>query len=361
LAKESNRWDALSHIPSYLFMKNIAEKLFETYTGNDGKTYNSLINNVIFDIANLLGKYNIHYTIQNYFVKNNYYTNLLAYKPNRSNYILLQGHLDTFPVEGNYNYTINNDKIIGRGAVDMKGSLIGMIDAFIKTYNNDKEFSPMLLITTNEEANDFAGIKHFLKNTPSNIKFAINGEPNNFKLSTKMKGVMMFDYEKFSDNGHSSSNKISVIEENVDLICRVKEFCEKARKINNTIASFTLLNSGKVKNQFPDKFVLHFHLRTSENHNVYKQIDLSLVSKFKLTEYLPAETTVLKEIKDKFKSLEKCTFEAFSEANLLNIYGIDTVVCGIGDISLAHSEQNKEEITFEEIKKYSNFLISLYI
>jgi len=40
----------------------------------------------------------------------------------------------------------------------------------------------MLLLTSDEEANNFAGIKHFLKNNKKKIMFALSGEPTNFKI-----------------------------------------------------------------------------------------------------------------------------------------------------------------------------------
>jgi len=341
-------------------MKNIATQLFKYYTGNDSNKYNPDTNEAIRNLAVFLK--DKHCTIQDYFINiNQYYSNLLAYKPNKNKYILLQGHLDTFPViDNNYKYEITDSHIIGRGAVDMKGSLIGMIDAFIKTYNNDSEYSPMLLLTTNEETNNFAGIKHFLKNKPSNVKFAINGEPNNFKLSTEMNGVMMCDYEDKALNGHSSNNKISIIERNIELLSKVKVFCGKAREIQGTKASITILNSGHIPNQFPEEFKLHFHLRTSSEHTVYKNIDKNLLDTFKLTEYEPANATIPTNLKHKFDSLQRTRFNAFSEANILNTAGINTIILGIGDLSLAHSKPERERITFNEIEKYSNFLQSLF-
>jgi acetylornithine deacetylase/succinyl-diaminopimelate desuccinylase-like protein len=370
--------------------QELLEILFKYYTGNSEDSPSLGVNKCLHDIACYLGsKTDCTCVMQEYAVQDSMgrivpHCNLIAYRRDiYAKYVLFQGHIDTVPVKGEYSYSLQGDRIVGRGAVDMKGSLAGMIDAFVNVFGKKSDvrrtqshkIQPMLVITSDEEANSFAGIFKFMKflsedNAPE-VVFGINGEPNGFTLSTAMKGVLMFDVEKISTNGHSYSAKNpSLIEDSLLLLKKIDNFLSKARKIDNqlmgkTVGALTMINSGVRPNQLPDKFKVHFHLRTVQKGQAYLSIFNELVGEYAekkdydthICNFDPCRVIVPKPFYKKFKGMKETVFGAFSEASLLNSVGnIKTVICGIGDLAQAHSDPKNEVMTFEEMDRYSLFL-----
>src|SRR3989344_4516912 len=98
--------------------------------------------------------------------------------------VMLQGHLDTVPFKDNdgklqVGWDSNpigenrGDIIYGRGAGDMKGPVAAMMAAFAElAVRLDLKYNPVLLLTSDEEANNFAGVKRFLKTNKDKIDFA---------------------------------------------------------------------------------------------------------------------------------------------------------------------------------------------
>ncbi len=101
------------------------------------------------------------------------------------------GHTDVVPPGNIKNWTINpfkpivrNNKLIGRGANDMKASIACFVAAVSRFKNQNKNFkgSISLLITGDEEGIALNGTKRvvkYLKRKKEKINFCIVGEPTN--------------------------------------------------------------------------------------------------------------------------------------------------------------------------------------
>ena len=101
------------------------------------------------------------------------------------------GHTDVVPPGNMKNWTTNpfkpivkNNKLIGRGANDMKASIACFVAAVSKFINQNKNFkgSISLLITGDEEGIAINGTKKvvkYLKRNKEKINFCIVGEPTN--------------------------------------------------------------------------------------------------------------------------------------------------------------------------------------
>jgi len=101
------------------------------------------------------------------------------------------GHTDVVPPGNMKNWTTNpfkpivkNNKLIGRGANDMKASIACFVAAVSKFINQNKNFkgSISLLITGDEEGIAINGTKKvvkYLKRKKEKINFCIVGEPTN--------------------------------------------------------------------------------------------------------------------------------------------------------------------------------------
>ena len=366
-------------------MNKILKILFKYKTDNTEADPNPNILPCINEISDYLKSRGVFTKIQEYEVVSSTgvkvrHANLLAYNPRSKNdHILFQGHIDTIPSGFQYEYKITKKDLVGRGAVDMKGSLAGMITAFLNVYGrfSKSKHPPALLITADEEANGFAGIKHFLKTVPINVEVAVNGEPTNFSVSRKFKGVSMYKIEMHGQIGHSSSiDNDRLIEGGISVLVRVRKFLNESRKIKNkkfgeTIAALTVCNAGVKSNQLPELIKIGFNLRTVDNRKIYERVFDNSVRKHlkrntvvKLTHFDPVETKISEKALSKMMSAFKksgldwkeSTFNAFSEASIMISQGMSVVACGPGDISLAHVKPTDEKLSIENIKAYSRLL-----
>lgn len=368
-------------------MNHLLKILFKHQTDNTDERPSLAIAPCLRELASYLKAQGVHVEIQGYEVVSRgggkvKHANLLAYnRRSRGSFILFQGHVDTVPSTGPHTVTINKKIIRGRGAVDMKGSLAGMITAFVKLQGiTGLKYPPALLITGDEEANGFAGIRHFLKNNPLSILFAINGEPNDLTLSTKLRGVLMYTIERTGELGHSASVRNDrLIEKTIPLLAAIKKFLDRAREISDprygkTIAALTVFNSGVKANQLPGSLKINFNLRTVSNVERYESLFRKIIGpcisndvRVKKKLFNPIEVSLdhhiftgcrraFRQVKLRF---ETTTVAGFTEASLMNLKGIPTIVCGPGDVSLAHVKPELEQIKIRDIKNYTSLLVAI--
>ncbi|MDO9231014.1 MAG: M20/M25/M40 family metallo-hydrolase [bacterium] len=370
-------------------LSKIIKIIFSYQTDNvDGKTNQNILA-CQKELCIFLNKLGIHCELDLYSLnkikkgKNDgMHANLIAFNPkSKGSFIIFQGHIDTVPAFSTHEVVINEKEIRGRGSVDMKGSLAGTTDAFIEIYHkNYLNYSPILLITADEEANSFAGILNFIKNYKNILKkteFVINGEPTNFEVHTGFRGIFGCTIQKKGEEGHSAyPKKGTVIEDMIPMIKAINKFIIKAkkikdRKLGDTIGAFTVINSGHKTNQLPGNFLAGFNLRTVKCFQKYEILFNELVkrnipngSKIEKISINPISIEInsryrrilTKSFSESGKKLKEGIARYFSEANILNRNGIKTIACGPGDPKLAHVNPEKEVIKIKDIKKYSELL-----
>jgi len=364
--------------------RQLIKILFKYPTDNTDETPSPNILPCLQEIVSYLEDKGINCSLQRYKVNSRgrsiEHANLLAFNQKlKGPFILLQGHLDTVPFIKPYKFSFQKGYLVGRGGVDMKGSLAGIIDAFVKESEKGTlmKYPPALLITGDEEANNFVGIKKFLTNQNIQIYFAINGEPTNFEVGLRFFGVLGYELEKIGLGGHSASRDNDyLIEKITPVVHAINEFLKLSRNIFNknfgkTIGAFTVLNAGMKANQLPEKIKINWNLRTVEVKKHYEKIFQSTISKIidknikiKCFDYDPIEGKINQTIqaifktafsRSKIKYKEKAV-EFFTEASLLNRNNILAITCGPGDPNLAHMQAEKEKIKINDIKKYSRLL-----
>jgi len=366
-------------------LRDIIKILFKYNTANLDDGYNQGILLCQKKISKFLKQRGIHNELQLYFPvkskKRLKSANLVAFNPrSKGKFVLFQGHVDTIPDIGGHNIKTTSRRVIGRGAVDMKGSLVGMIDAFISLYRTEGKFSPILLITGDEEAHSFSGIKNFLrrnKRLTKRIAFGINGEPSGLDVQTRFRGVVAYTIRVQGVEGHSAYPQgEGLIEYMIPVITSIKKFMLRARQIKskgfgNSVGAFTVLRSGTKENQLPKDFQASFNLRTVKQCKFYSRLFDDIVKP-----ELPTDTAIesfsfdpliadipeeyLVAVKEAFKkvhmSYKKSSSRFFTEATLLNKAGVPTLVLGPGEPRLAHVESKLEKISLRAINNYSGIL-----
>jgi len=105
--------------------------------------------------------------------------------------VIWHGHLDVVPArDGQFEPRIEGDRLIGRGAYDMKGALAGMMCA-LKDVSEQDRVRVRFVCVPDEEAEDVTR-----RSTDELVKaglrgdFALTGEPTDLHIGVQAKGVL---------------------------------------------------------------------------------------------------------------------------------------------------------------------------
>jgi succinyl-diaminopimelate desuccinylase len=120
--------------------------------------------------------------------------------------VVLHGHLDVVPArEGQFNPRVDGDRLIGRGAYDMKGALAALMCATVEAAEQD-QLRVRLLCVPDEEAEDVTR-----RSTDTMVKdglradFALTGEPTDLHIGVQAKGVLAVRVEVDGTAAHGST------------------------------------------------------------------------------------------------------------------------------------------------------------
>jgi len=138
--------------------------------------------------------------------------------------IILNGHLDVIPGKDHqYKPRVENNRLYGVGALDMKSNLSCLIAAFSDTAK--KVNYPLgLQIVTDEEIGGFNGTKYQITKGVK-ADFVIAGETTNFNIAHKAKGVI---WAKISSTGVSAHGAYPW--RGTNAIWRMKHFLDQLEK-----------------------------------------------------------------------------------------------------------------------------------
>jgi len=313
-------------------------------------------------------------------------------KEPKKDFILLQGHIDIVPFNKEKwdhdplgEIDSNNEDIIwGRGTVDMKGPLTSLIKAFEELLEKDSlNYEPLLVITSDEEARGFLGIKEFLKKYEdlSSIKFGICAEPTNFELKPFQKGLIIWTLrtkgvEAHGSRPHQGVNAIYKMIPVLNDLLVFKDFVfsQKSDELGNSTMNLGMIRGGVKTNQVPGDCKINFETRLTVNSSIIKKGFEELVaSKNKELSYeilfeknpviIDKKNVFIKKLENSLKENGKeivfSVMTGFTEAIFLNSTGIPTIVFGPGNSDYSHSE-GKERISVKDVITYKNIIKELF-
>lgn len=308
---------------------------------------------------------------------------LLSEYDDKKPVILLQGHADTVPIARKFedeNCLVEEGMIFGRGAVDMKSSLAAMTMTVIKLKENrDLQYQPVLLITSDEEAGSFAGIKKFIeiyKKAKPDIRGAICGEVTDFAIKHDFLGAMYLRFHFAGKSGHAANKGRgdNAIEKAIPLLNDLVRFQNRLIKQKNALGQAVMnigtIRGGEKVNQIPTACSIEVSLRTIKKNDIYEKEFLRLAKKNggRMEKVFSYEPTRISSEENLIRSLKKSMGRArkqetimreFTEATLLNQVGIKTIVFGPGNPLLNHSDE--ERIKTRDIARYQDILEKLIV
>ncbi len=128
--------------------------------------------------------------------------NLFAYSDSDKPTILLTTHLDTVAPHFATSLSADGEWLVGRGVCDAKGAAAAMIIAASELQSEGQTDVGLLFVVGEETHSD--GAKAINADFIPSVKYFIDGEPTDLKLTVGMKGAIVFDLEATGQAGHSA-------------------------------------------------------------------------------------------------------------------------------------------------------------
>ena len=307
--------------------------------------------------------------------------------------IILSGHMDVVPVEGQewttdpFVLTDKGDgKLYGRGSCDMKGFLACCLAALPRMVQTDLKKPIYFAFSYDEEIGCLAApelaqhINTFYKETP---KYALIGEPSLMQPTVGQKGIYIMETFVNGSAGHSSRIKqeVSAIHEAARLILWLEKKMDELIAAKRLDERFTpphssihigLVQGGIAPNVIADKAQFHWDLRTIPKDDLHSIVQeyFSHCSKreaelrkifpdfeIKNVEHHPPVPPLDTKADDDVVSLvkrisgnEKLDAVSYAaEAGQFANEGFQSVICGPGSIAQAHRAD--EFIAKEQLEK----------
>lgn len=321
--------------------------------------------------------------------------------PSKNGGIILSGHTDVVPVEGQdwetdpFILTDKGDgKLYGRGTCDMKGFLACCLNALPELVKTNLKKPIYFAFSYDEEIGCLSApelVAHLKNYYPETPKYAIIGEPSMMQPIIAHKGICLYTTKVNGSAGHSSRilQEVSAIHEAARLVLWLEAKMKHLVDLGNTDKRFNpphsslhigIIQGGIAPNVIADKACFSWDAR------VIPRDDLeAIVSEFKdycklreqeLRLIFPDFKIDTKEIhppvvpfdseddSDIVRLLSKInnnkitdTVAYASEAGQYNEAGLQSIICGPGSINQAH--RPNEFIAKEQLEMYDKLLSKL--
>jgi succinyl-diaminopimelate desuccinylase len=176
--------------------------------------------------------------------------------------VLLCGHLDVVPGENRqFEPVIRGDRLYGRGAWDMKGSLAALCAVVKRTASLAPPWC--LLIVTDEETGGKNGAAR-LAREPWEAELFLAAEPTGLAFSLQSKGVLRLAVETRGRNAHGSQpwEGESAVERMMEVGPKLRTVIPDLREEAwQTTATLSMVKGGTVINQVPDESTVWVDIR----------------------------------------------------------------------------------------------------
>lgn len=299
----------------------------------------------------------------------NVYARLKGQNPGST--MMYNGHLDVVPAGDKWSKApfegiVEEGKLFGRGAADMKSGVASMIYAAIVLKRMGAPFHGELFLFFNvDEERTNLGMKKFLEDNLS-ADYAIISEPTNLNICIGHRGCARFRLRTKGTLGHTSfvRDPDNAIYKMTKLIHAIEELGLSVRKrvdpfLGNASLTVSQIQGGIAPNIVPDDCQIEIDRRAlpGETYDtVYNELKdyLDQVSRNHAFEYelecylflpasfIPREHSFVKQLshvssKVRKKETNITPFEATCEAPFFSVdKGIPTIVFGPGGLKEAH-------------------------
>lgn len=331
--------------------------------------------------------------------KANLFATLPAANGRKDGGLILSGHTDVVPVDGQkwdtdpFQLTKSGDKVYGRGTTDMKGFL-AVVLALVPRFKEMKLNYPLHLAFSYDEEIGCRGAPFLitdLPNTGYKPRACVVGEPTEMAPIVAHKGKQSFRCEVHGRAAHSSLTPAgcNAIEYAAQLICFLRDVAQEfknkgpfdaAYDVPYTTLTTNLIQGGNASNTIPAWCEFIFEYRNLQENapaeieeTIQKYIQKDLLPRMR-KEFDAANVTLDKfagapglsqvESEDITKLVRKLTHDQevrkaayATEAGLFQQADIPSIICGPGSIEQAH--RANEFVAIQQLEKCEEFLLAL--
>lgn len=312
---------------------------------------------------------------------------LITLGPNEPGGIILSGHTDVVPVDGQpwdtdpFKTVEKDGKLYGRGTSDMK-SFSAVILALLPEFQKRRVKTPIHIALSYDEEVGCLGVRpmiaEIIKSVPK-PKLAIIGEPTDMKVVNAHKGIRSFRTTVTGREAHSSQTDkgVNAVMVAAELIMHLSDIAERMRRVgdpsgrfdppyttvqSSTIEGGTALNilarhcmfqwefrylPGTSRDDIVERFIAHTkEIVLPRLRRIAPEADIvtsprAHVPALIATDGCPAEA-LAKQLTGR-NHAEAVSYG--TEAGLFQEAGIPSVICGPGNIQQAHKPNEFIELS----------------
>lgn len=217
-------------------------------------------------------------------VYNNVWTLAAPYDPSRPT-LMLNSHHDTVKPSPSYTrdpYCSGDDEgiVYGLGSNDAGGSLVSLIEAFLRLKDVPLPFNLLLAISAEEEVGGEHGMRALLPalaHAGINVDMAIVGEPTGMQPAVAERGLVVLDCVARGVTGHAARDEgVNALYKAIDDINRLRRFQpEKVSPVLGPIKiSVTMIEAGRAHNVVPEECRYVVDVRTTDAYTNEATVEL---------------------------------------------------------------------------------------
>jgi acetylornithine deacetylase len=307
--------------------------------------------------------------------------------------LVLEAHQDTVPVDGMsidpFAARVENGRLYGRGACDVKGGMAAMLAAFARVVREKPAAAARVVMAcTVDEESTFLGVQYLvrddLRGGCRGPVEAVVAEPTGLNIVNAHKGVVRWHLSTAGRSCHSSTPEkgVNAIYRMGSLLPLIERFATELRsardhpRLGSATLSVGRVEGGASVNTVPD------HCRVEIDRRLLPGEDAARAPS-ELAEYLKRHSDVPCESSAPWFHCPALASEASQElttrleriiasvagpraveaapygtdASTLSLAGVPAVVFGPGDIALAHTRE--ESVPLDEVQQAAEILFRL--
>jgi acetylornithine deacetylase len=312
--------------------------------------------------------------------------------------VVLSGHTDVVPVDGQewasepFQPEVRDERLYGRGACDMK-SFLGTVLHAVPDLLEAELSEPVHLAFSYDEEVGCGGGAALVQALPGlglAPRICIVGEPSTMRVVAAHKSINLVDLHFRGVAAHSSLTPqgVNAVEYAARAIASVRNMADdfrehgpfdEAYQVPSTTASVNVVSGGIASNTVADRCHVQMEFRSIGGHvpagildrirrrcaeleaqmqaeNPAASVEVEVVAQVPGLDTDPSSPAVSFAVElGGTRTADKVTYG--TEAGLFQAAGIETVVCGPGDIAQAHSPD--EFIELSQIERCEEFLAAL--
>ena len=298
-----------------------------------------------------------------------------------ANGLMLNSHMDTVPVDNMaidpFDPVVENGRVFGRGSCDAKASIAAMLSAVIDYANQSERSSRVVFAAMADEEFAFSGAWKLIEKSWA-VSACVVGEPTLLRRVIAHKGIVRWRIGVQGVSAHGATPELgrSAIYDGARVALALEEYAQRlAQRESHPMLGHPTLNVGKVNggqsvNIVPDKCVFELERRLlpgEDGRQAMQECEEFLCARlgqavqFAVEDpYLvdpPMETAANAQIVSALARSQQATLGCEREVAGANYgtdgsklarAGIETVVCGPGDIAQAHTAN--EFVAVEQVE-----------